>query len=245
MEIGAQMYTVNAFTKTTEGISETLKKIADIGYKNVQVSGTCPYDPVWLKGELDKNGLKCVITHTPVENAEESIKNHDILCCEHVGLGWYDFQNGETKDAYNTFIEKYKPISKALKAGGKQFMYHNHDHEFKKYNGKILLEHLAEDFSADELGFTLDTYWVQMGGGEPSDWLEKLSGRVPCIHIKDFAYERKMAVIGEGNMNWDKIFKAAEKSGTKYMLVEQDDCYGEDPFYCLKRSYEFLKSRGF
>ena len=245
MEIGAQMYTVNAFTKTTEGISESLKKIADIGYKNVQVSGTCPYDPAWLKAELDKNGLKCVLTHTPVENAKETIENHNILNCKYAGLGWYDFQNGETEEAYNNFLNKYKPISKALKDGGKYFMYHNHDHEFKKYNGEILLEHLAEDFSADELGFTLDTFWVQMGGGEPSYWIERLAGRVPCIHIKDFAYERKMAVIGEGNMNWDRIFKAAQNSGTEYLLVEQDDCNGEDPFYCLKRSYEFLKSRGF
>ncbi len=245
MKIGAQMYTVNAFTKTCDGISETLKKIADIGYEYVQVSGTCPYDPTWLKSELDKNGLKCVITHTPVENAEESIKNHNILDCKYVGLGWYDFQNGETSEAYKGFLDKYKPIAKELKAGGKYFMYHNHDHEFKLYNDKILLQHLVDDFSADELGFTLDTFWVQVGGGEPSDWIERLSGRVPCIHLKDYAYGKKMAPIGEGNLNWDRIFKKAEKSGTEYLLVEQDDCNGEDPFECLSRSYKFLKSRGF
>lgn len=54
-----------------------------------------------------------------------------------------------------------------------------------------------------------------------------------------------MAVIGEGNINFDRVFKSAEEAGTKFMLVEQDDCNGEDPFKCLKRSYEFLKSRGF
>ncbi len=245
MEIGAQMYTVNAFTKTTEGISESLKKIADIGYKNVQVSGTCPYDPKWLKAELDKNGLKCVITHTSIENPEETIANHNILDCKYIGLGWYDFQNSETNDAYKAFLEKYKPITQAFINNGKYFMYHNHDHEFIKYNNKIILQHLAEDFTPEELGFTLDTFWVQVGGGDPSYWIEKLSNRVPCIHLKDYAYGKKMSVIGEGNLNWDRIFKTAEESGTKYMLVEQDDCNGEDPFYCLRRSYEFLKSRGF
>ena len=29
------------------------------------------------------------------------------------------------------------------------------------------------------------------------------------------------------------------------MLVEQDDCNGENPIECLRRSYQFLKSRGF
>ena len=67
--------------------------------------------------------------------------------------------------------------------------------------------------SADELGFTLDTYWVQYGGGNPAEWIERLSGRVPCIHLKDYAYDQKMAVIGEGNINFDKVFEKAEKAG--------------------------------
>ena len=71
------------------------------------------------------------------------------------------------------------------------------------------------------------------------------AGRVPCIHLKDHSFDRKMAVIGEGNINFDRVFYAAEKAGTEYMLVEQDDCNKENPFECLKRSYEFLKSRGF
>ena len=38
MIIGAQMFTVHEQCQTLEGISESLKKIADIGYKSVQVS---------------------------------------------------------------------------------------------------------------------------------------------------------------------------------------------------------------
>ena len=41
------------------------------------------------------------------------------------------------------------------------------------------------------------------------------------------------------------INAAAEKAGTKYAFVEQDDCFGEDPFDCLKKSYDFLASRGY
>ena len=54
-----------------------------------------------------------------------------------------------------------------------------------------------------------------------------------------------MAVVGEGNINFDQVFMAAEKAGTKYMLVEQDECYGEDPFECLTRSYKNMKAMGF
>ena len=95
------------------------------------------------------------------------------------------------------------------------------------------------------MGFTLDTYWAQFAGADPAYWIENLAGRVPCIHLKDQTFDQKMAVVGEGNINFERVFLSAQKSGTKYMLVEQDNCNGEDPFDCLKRSYEYLKSRGF
>jgi len=124
-------------------------------------------------------------------------------------------------------------------------MYHNHDQEFKRLGGKLVLERLMEDMPADLMGFTLDTFWVQAGGGDSAQWLERLRGRIPCIHLKDFAYGRKMAVVGEGNINFGRVFEKAEAGGTKYMLVEQDDCNGEDPMDCLRRSYLYLKAQGF
>lgn len=48
MEIGAQFYTLRDYCKTLEGLSESLKKVVDIGYKNVQISGVCAYEPAWL-----------------------------------------------------------------------------------------------------------------------------------------------------------------------------------------------------
>ena len=246
MEIGAQFYTLRDFCKDTDSFAESLKKVADIGYKTVQISGTCQYEPEWLKGELEKNGLECVLTHIPADKLQNDpakvAKDHDVFNCKYVGLGSFGFNEEKNID---DFIRIYKPVTSTLKQAGKYFMYHNHDGEFKKFNGKIVLENLAEAFSPDEMGFTLDTFWVQAGGGDPAQWIEKLSSRVPCIHLKDYAYGRKMAVIGEGNINFDRVFEKAESAGTKYMLVEQDDCNGENPFDCLKRSYEFLKSRGF
>ena len=248
MEIGAQLYTVRNFCNNLDGFSESLKKIADIGYKNVQISGTCEYDPQWLTGELKKNGLRCVITHTPADelrsDAVKTAKKHDVFGCKYIGLGYYDFNENE-KQCFKDFLKLYTPITNILFQNGKYFMYHNHSFEFKKIDGKIILEHIAEAFPSDKFGFTLDTYWVQVGGGDPAAWIERLSGRVPCIHLKDYSFGSVMSVVGEGNINFDRVFEKAENAGTEYMLVEQDDCNGEDPFDCLERSYKFLKSRGF
>ena len=78
MKIGAQFYTVRETCKTLEGFAETLKKVADIGYRTVQISGTCPYEPEWLKEQLDKNGLECVLTH----DSMDKIKDPDKLVAD-------------------------------------------------------------------------------------------------------------------------------------------------------------------
>lgn len=245
MEIGAQFYTLRDYCKDLDGFKESLKRVADIGYKNVQISGTCEYSAEWLRDALKETGLKCVLTHTPadkiVADPKKVCDEHTVFGCGNVGLGYYNFEYNSVED----FRKKYADAVKVISECGKYFMYHNHATEFIKVDGKPVIEHLSEVFSPEELGFTLDTYWAQASGADPAYWIEKLSGRVPCIHLKDFAYGQKMAVVGEGNINFDRVFEKAEAAGTKWMIVEQDDCNGENPFDCLKRSYEYLKSKGF
>ena len=53
-----------------------------------------------------------------------------------------------------------------------------------------------------------------------------------------------IAAIGDGNINFDAVVNAAEDAGTQYLLVEQDACHGEDPFVCMKRSYDYLHAMG-
>ena len=248
MQIGAQFYTVRNQCQTLDDFALTLRKVADIGYKTVQISGTCPYDAQWLKEQLDASGLRCVLTHIPVPRLTGELKqviaDHHVFGCENIGLGWYAFNETDTCEA---FMATYPAIARKIREGGRYFMYHNHDQEFKRTpdGRQIILEYLAENIPASDMGFTLDTFWIQAGGGDPAQWIERLAGRVPVIHLKDYAYGRKMAVIGEGNINFGRVFEKAEAAGTQYMMVEQDDCNGEDPIECLRRSYQYLTACGF
>ena len=248
MRIGAQLYTVRDACRTLEGFAETLARVAEIGYTTVQVSGTCPWEAEWLKAQLDRNGLTCVLTHIPVPaltgDLPRVLRDHRILGCEYIGLGYWGFSEagGMTLDAW---LSTFPDVAQAVRRGGAYFMYHNHDGEFRREGGRLILERLMEAVPAEEMGFTLDTYWVQAGGGDPAQWLERLAGRIPCIHLKDCGYGRSMEALGEGNINFDRIFEKAEAGGTRYMLVEQDDCHGEDPLECLRRSYRYLRARGF
>ena len=199
-----------------------------------------------MKNELAKNGLKAPITHTApdkiVNCTEQVIADHKTFGGEYVGIGWYAL----LEKGSDSFIATFKDAAKTISASGLSLSYHNHDFEFAKgASGKLFFDEIADAFTPEELKFTLDTFWVQAGGADPIEWLKKFKGRTPCIHLKDMSYGRKMSVVGEGNMNFDGILSTAVDCGVDYAFVEQDDCNGEDPFDCLKRSYEFLRSRGF
>ncbi len=252
MIVGAQLYTVSKMCQTLDDFSESLKKVADIGYTTVQVSGVCAYEPEWLKNELDKNGLSCVLTHISLDDMKadpvQVCRNHDIFHCKNIGIGAMPHASAINDESYRSFVNEIKPIAKTFKEEGHKLFYHNHHYEFARSgDGRVFLEHFMEDFSPDLLGITLDTYWVQFGGGNPLEWIDRLSGRIECIHLKDLAIvgkEQRMAPVGYGNMNFERIVNAAADAGSKYLLVEQDKCYDEDPFDCLKKSRQFLASLG-
>ena len=253
MVLGAQLYTVRDFAKDLDSFSETLKKVADIGYKTVQVSGTCDFEADWLRDELKKNDLTCVLTHTKpadiIGNTETVCKNHDVFGCKNIGLGAMPGGGKVTDEIYEKFVCDFKPAAEIMKANGHKLFYHNHAFEFiKSADGKLFMDKILEEFSPELLGITFDTYWAQFAGADVCDWLKKLAGRVECVHLKDmiatFDNKNRMASVGHGNMNFEKIIAAAETAGAEYLLVEQDDCYGEDPFDCLKKSFDYLTSLG-
>ena len=244
MILGAQLYTVRDFTNNLENFSETLKKIADIGYTEVQVSGSCDYEADWLKAELSKNGLSCVITHFKpdrvVADPAGTVAFHKVFDCNRVGIGNFDLHNKPVEELCDTILCKAPEI----KAAGGKLYYHNHAVEFKKVNNVRNIDYILDRFSPDELGIIMDTYWVQKAGADPIEWLHKLKGRVDAIHYKDMFWNGDMAPIGEGNMNFEGIIAASEQAGVEHILVEQDNCNGEVPFDCLARSYKYLTSLG-
>lgn len=250
MKIGAQLYTVRDFCRTLDDFSETLKKLADIGYTTVQVSGTCPYEAQWLDEQLKKNGLTCDITHFDynkiVNDTENTIAFHKAFGCRYIGLGYPP--NGAA--GYPNLKTQMKLPAQKIHEAGLQFCYHNHDIEYKNKleDGRILMHHMSEDFTPEEMCFTLDTYWVKAGGYDVVEEINRLSGRLPVVHYKDMLLDGDkmlMSYIGGGNtMDFEKITEAFIAAGTTLAYVEQDDCNGEDPFVCLKKSYDYLKSIG-
>jgi sugar phosphate isomerase/epimerase len=250
--IGAQLFTLRDFEKTLPDFAESMKKVAAIGYKTVQVSGLGPIDAKDIVNVTDGEGLEIATTHMGwprfLDELDAVIEEHKTFKCKHPAIGGLP---GEyfSADGLKKFIDELGPVSEKLAAEGMDFSYHNHAHEMAKFDGRTWLGALYEDTSSDILKAELDTHWIAAGGGDPAQWIAKVAGRMPILHLKDFVIgddsERRFAEIGEGNMNWKAIFAAAEAADVEYMMVEQDDCYGRDPFKSLAISYNNLKGMGY
>ena len=247
--LGLQMFTCRDFMHTEEDVRDTFQRVAAAGYKTVQTAGCeVPYE---VYGRLaEEAGLQIVGTHDNfnlmVEDFETSLKNHELLKTDLMGVGGYRYESIADVEA---FIEKANAVAKKCAAAGKKFTYHNHNHEFYRWeNGKTTMDMLVEGLDPENTSFVLDTYWVQAGGGDVVAWIEKLAGRIDIIHLKDMritkpGFDRQQAIteVGAGNMDWDRIIAACEKAGVKYYVVEQDSGFKYNCFDSIRRSAKFLE----
>ncbi len=64
-QVAAQLYTIRDHIKTPADIAASMKKVRDIGYTAVQVSGMGPIEESELMKILDGEGLDCCATHEP------------------------------------------------------------------------------------------------------------------------------------------------------------------------------------
>lgn len=251
-QLGAQMFTVREYTKNTKDLLETFAKLKEIGYDAVQVSAIGADIPVEAVADgLKANGLICPATHINfaecLADIDAVIAKHKAWDCGYVGVGSMPNEYRADAAGFERFAKEASAVADELAKAGLKFIYHNHNFEFRKFDGKLGMDILFENTSPN-FQFEIDTFWVQKGAGDVRRWIEKVKGRMDVVHFKDMALtdtaEQRMAYIGEGNLNWDGIVKTCRDIDVKWFFVEQDDCQGRDPFACLKASREFLAGKG-
>ena len=249
-QVGAQLYTVREFTQTVEGMRDALRKVAEIGYKAVQVSGFGPMDAKEVAAALQEYGLDCVSTHTSwdrfLNDLDAVIEEHKLWGCPHPAIGGLP-KEYFSLDGLKRFARELPPIAERLAEEGMTFSYHNHNHELAWYDGKPWLELLYDAIDPRHLKVEIDTYWIQAGGGDPAAWVRRYPGRQPLLHLKDMVVtperEQRFAKIGEGTSTGPLSWRRKEAS-VEWYLVEQDQCYGRDPFESLAISYRNLQGMG-
>lgn len=249
-QVAAQLYTIRAYTKTAEDFADSMRKLREIGFRAVQVSaiGPIPHDDVIRM--LDAEGLTCCAVHAAgsdiVGNTDTVIEQLVKLRCKHVAYPHPGEIPLNTAVEVKRFAAELEHAGKTLHESGKQLSYHNHSLELRRAGTRTILDWIYRSTDPKYLQAEIDTYWIQHGGGDPVEWCKKMNGRLPMIHLKDYKIgadnKPDYAEIGNGNLNWKKIIRAAEKSGCEWFIIEQDTTPG-DPFDSLEASFKYVRAK--
>jgi sugar phosphate isomerase/epimerase len=243
-DVGLQLYTVrNEMLADNIG---TLKKIAGLGYKEIESAGSDKGNYYGLKpAEIKKISKDLGMTlrsghvhfddkwQQTIDDAAEAGQEYVIVSSMPT--------SGQTVDNYKTVADSFNKAGEACKKSNLHFGYHNHNFEFEKENGKTLYDVLVENTNPEFVNLEMDLGWVIVTGNNPLDYFAKYPGRFPLWHLKDMNMAEKHSTeFGKGGLDVKKMLQNSEKAGMKYFFVEQEE-YTGTAFDCLAYNMDYLK----
>jgi sugar phosphate isomerase/epimerase len=256
--LGVQLYTVRGVLPQKP--QETLSAIRAIGYQEVEAT-YAGLDDLWPV--LQKSGLKPVSIHLDSKSVTQG--NPDDLSRIFDQLKKRGFTYAVMPyvpeperggiDVIKALAEKFNRAAEKCHAAGMSFCYHNHAFEFATEKGATLFQVMLDNTDKKLVAFELDLFWVSVAGLDPAEFLKKLSGRVPLVHLKDKAegtavmYKESVPrtafkEVGSGVIDWPKVLRAAAAAKVAHYIVEQDQTPG-DPVDSLRQSFGYLSKLSF
>jgi sugar phosphate isomerase/epimerase len=246
--IAVQLYSVREdAAKDTPGV---LAAIAKMGYEGVEFAGYYGHDAATLRKILDDNGLKCAGAHVGIDTLlgdelEKSIELHKTLGNIYLIVPGLAEKWRDSTEAWKKTAETMNEIAAKLKPHGMYTGYHNHAIEFKPLTegGELPWDTFFGNTDKDVI-MQFDTGNALHGGADALPFLERYPGRAVTVHLKEHSTTDNKAMVGEGDVPFDKIFEVCETTGgTKWYIVEQES-YAYPPMECIERCLKNLKAMG-
>jgi sugar phosphate isomerase/epimerase len=241
-KVGLQLYSVRDLMKAD--LPGTLRKVAQIGYKEVEFAGYFGRSPAQIKALLKQNGLTSPSSHIGLDILEkDSVRA--FADAKSIGHSWVTMpyipeERRKTMDDWNKIIDLLNQLGPQAKAAGLRLAYHNHDFEIRPVNGVRPLDMMLDKTDPSLVDFEMDLYWVVFGGGDPLDFFARHPHRFAMVHVKDSSGppDNKIVDVGKGTIDFKKIFDQSDKAGIKHYFVEHDQ--PADPIATIRDSYNYL-----
>ncbi len=249
--LSVQLYTIRH--EIEKDIQGALKRLADIGFKNVETA-FWP-DNVSLQRAADyvkEFGFNVSSCHVEIPTGKAKQTMLDTArafgCKDMIWHGWPEDIRYSSLDGTRQLIKIYNDSYKFARDNGLRFGLHNHWWEYKNRVGdKLVYEILNEELDPD-IFFETDTYWVKVAGHEPAKIIQSLKNRIRFLHIKDgpAVWNDSLAVdnpdpmtpVGRGAQNIPAIVNAASDR-VEWMVIEMDKT-AIDVFDALQQSFEYM-----
>ena len=221
--ISLQLYSIRE--AAAKDLASVIKAVAKMGYDGVEFAGYYGKDPKDIRKMLDDNNIKCSGTHTGLQELlgdrfERTVEIHKTLGTRFVIVpGGIDRAlhtvagNEMTAFLFNELADKLKKVD--MEIG-----YHAHGGDFQKIEGETAWDRFFAKtrqnvFMQMDIGNCLES------GGDPYEPIKKFPGRSKSIHLKEAGAGD--APIGEGKVDWKRIFELCETvGGTEWYVVEYE-----------------------
>jgi sugar phosphate isomerase/epimerase len=244
--IGLQLYSVRKDCE--KDLPGVLEAVAKMGYVGVEFAGYYGRKADELRKLLDKNGLKCCGTHTGLDTLTGDAWKGTVEFNKTIGNKFLivpslSKKNVGSKEAIIATAKLFTDLAAKGQEVGMFVGYHAHPGDFtNKFDGETEWDILFGN-AGPAVVMQMDIGNCLGGGGDPYAILKKFPGRSRTIHIKEHGGKRG-AVIGEGTVKWDELFRLCETTGnTEWYIVEQE-AYDGPPLDSCKRCLEALKKMG-
>lgn len=268
LPVALQLYTVRG--EMQKDMPGTLRAVKEMGYDAVEFAGLFGHTAAEIRAMLDEVGLTAVSAHVPfadmLADPDTTFATYKEIGCEYVAIPYVAEPDRPGSPNFAETLKNIERVGSIAAKHGLTLLYHNHDFEFIKIDGKYGLDIMYDTVPASALQTELDMCWVNVGGEQPAAYLRKYTGRAPVVHLKDFAgeknddmyeligIEKKAPVrpanfefrpVGYGLQEMPGILAAALDAGAKWVVVEQDQpSLGKTPMECAAMSRAYLKTLG-
>jgi sugar phosphate isomerase/epimerase len=239
MDISLQLYSIKE--EAQENFAHALELVQKAGYQGVEFAGYFGNSPEQMRDLLNTYHLKAVSTHLGLPRLKEAL-DEEITYAKALGyqLLVCPFLKGDSKEAYIEGAQFLEQCAQKAAQEGITLGYHNHAHEFIKYDGKYAQDIILEN--APTLKFEPDLFWVAVGGVDPLSYIKPLAqaGRICAIHAKELARQGEENVyVGEGKIDFKAIAKICPPDQYPW-IIEQEE-YHSDHYDGISKSYRGLR----
>ncbi len=235
MPIGCQTYRVRKMIASD--FPGALKVLADSGFQTIELcspkgyakAGFRPigkYKGPELRRLLSDHGLQCKSSHFSMKELRENL-DESIAWAKDVGLTQMivpslDGPQHPTMDDVKKAAEEYNKISAQSARAGIQQGLHNETFEISTVNGKRTYDVLFDLLDPKLVKFQFQVSTIA-DGFDPVEYFIKYPGRFISMHVQGWSAKTRTEVpVGQGTLNWKKIFAAAKIGGIKNYFVEMD-----------------------
>lgn len=223
--LGIQLWSVKEAIQK-EGFKEIIKRLAAMGYDGVEFAGYGETSAADMKRFLDEAGVVAIGPHAQyrllMDDLEGQLAYVSEIGAEYITIPSIPGEAQKSEAAFRPLFENLVKLSRQVNEAGLTYSYHNHGFELVDLpEGSRIIDILVDEAPRETFHFQPDVYFFVINKLDPIAHLERVSGRMPLLHVKDAAPNEDItAAPGDGRLDLEGVVSTALRNGTQWLIVE-------------------------